>query len=361
MNRSVLRAAVVVLAAVGLAVTPTACGPGKSGKIKVAIVTNCTHKFWDICEAGAKKGGEEFDVDVIFRQPKTNTVADQMEIVEGVQKLGIQGLAVSVIDPDNQTPDLKRIGGKVNLLTVDTDAKDCGRVYFVGVDNYEAGKDAGRLVKQALPDGGTVALFIGNTSQANSRGRIAGVLSELAGRDVGPELLSGEYKPEAFAKTYGNYTLYKAPITDDTIAETALAKAGEALEGLKATPNVCLVGLFAYNPPALLEATRTKKLVGKVKIVGFDEDLDTLAGIESGEIVGSVSQDPYNYGKRSVELLAKLARGEEKADALKQKQQPTPHTLLLKDGGAKPPAGSTATVKSAGKFADDVRAALEKK
>jgi ribose transport system substrate-binding protein len=341
----------VVLAAAALAVIP-ACG-GRSGKIKVAIVTNCTHKFWDICEAGAKAGATEFDVEVIFRQPKTNTVADQMEIVEGVQKLGIQGLGVSVIKPDDQTPDLKRISGKVNLITVDTDAPESGRLCYVGVDNFEAGKDAGRLVKQALPDGGTIALFIGNTTQANSKGRIAGVLTELAGTDVRADVEKGEY-----AKTYGNYTLYKAPITDDTVADVALAKAGEALENLKKTPNVCLVGLFAYNPPALLEATRTKKLVGQVKIVGFDEDLVTLDGIDNGEIAGSISQDPYNYGYESVKWLAHVARGGDKG---KLPQTATPHKLLLKEKDTPKPAGSTAPVEKASEFAVKIRDALDKK
>ncbi len=355
MKRAMLRVACVLAAAVGLVLVP-ACGnnAGSGGKVKVAIVSNCTHKFWDICEAGAKKGAADFDVEVIFRQPKTNSVADQMEIVEGVQKLSIKGLAVSVTDPANQTADLKRIGGKVNLITVDTDAKESGRLCYVGVDNFLAGKDAGRLVKQALPDGGTVALFIGNTTQANSQGRIAGVLSELGGADVLKDVEAGKY-----AATYGKYTLYKAPITDDTLADAALAKAGDALENLKNTPNVCLVGLFAYNPPALLEAARSKKLTGKVKIVGFDEDLVTLEGIDSGEITGSISQDPYNYGYESVKWLAKLARGEAKKEDLPQTA--TPHKLLLKAADTPKPAGSTAPVEAAAKFAEKIRDALDKK
>lgn len=356
MKQSVLRAAAVVLAGVVLAAIP-ACGGGgsKAGTVKVAIVSNCTHKFWDICEAGAKEGGREFDADVIFRQPKSNTVADQMEIVEQVQKLGISGLAVSVIKPEDQTTDLKRIGGKVNLLTLDTDAPDSGRLCFVGVDNYEAGKDAGRLVKQALPDGGTVALFIGNTTQANSKGRIAGVLTELGGADVRKDVEEGRY-----ADTYGKYTLYrKEPITDATVEDKALSNAGDVLEALKDKPNVCLVGLFAYNPPALVEATRSKKLVGKVKIVGFDEDLVTLDAIDKGEVVGSISQDPYNYGKEAVKWLAKLARGEAKKGDLPQ--TPTPHKLLLKAADTPKPAGSTAPVEPAAKFADKIRDALSKK
>ena len=43
-----------------------------------------------------------------------------------------------------------------------------------------------------------------------------------------------------------------------------------------------MVGLFEYNPPLMLEALdRTGKL-GKVKVMGFDENPATLQGIKDG-------------------------------------------------------------------------------
>src|SRR5262245_40095796 len=110
----------VTVLAIGLAGIP-ACGNkggGSGDKPKVAVVTNCTAEFWSICEAGAKKAAAENGVDLIFRQPKSNTVTDQMEIVETVKRLGVKGLAVSVINPKEQTPDLSRIAGEVHLITM---------------------------------------------------------------------------------------------------------------------------------------------------------------------------------------------------------------------------------------------------
>ena len=43
------------------------------------------------------------------------------------------------------------------LITMDNDADKTGRLCYIGIDNYEAGKAVGRLVKKALPNGGTVA------------------------------------------------------------------------------------------------------------------------------------------------------------------------------------------------------------
>src|SRR5262249_35724546 len=146
-----------------------------SKKVKVAVVTNGTAEFWSICEAGAQKAGQELDVEVIFRQPEKNEVPVQMEIVEGVLQQGISGLAVSVINPQEQTPELRRIAKQTNFVAVDNDAPESGRLCYIGIDNYEAGKAVGRLIKQAMPEGGTVAMFIGRTDSANAQARIGGV------------------------------------------------------------------------------------------------------------------------------------------------------------------------------------------
>ena len=69
------------------------------------------------------------------------------------------------------------------------------------------------------------------------------------------------------------------------------------------------VGLWAYNAPAVLEAAKAKGLAGKVKIIAFDEDDATLAGIADGTIEGTVVQDPFQFGYKSVEILAAEARG----------------------------------------------------
>ena len=68
------------------------------------------------------------------------------------------------------------------------------------------------------------------------------------------------------------------------------------------------MGLFEYEPPLLLEAVKSANKLGKVAIVGFDENDATLQGIKDGHIHGTVVQNPYEYGRRSLELLAKVLR-----------------------------------------------------
>ncbi len=319
----------VSLAILALVAGCSSPNSGSGSRPKVAIITNCIAEFWSICEAGAKKGGQDFDADVIFRQPKSNTVADQTEDVNDVLKLGVSGVAVSVIDPKEQTANLKRIASEKHFLAMDNDAPESGRLCYIGIDNYEAGKAVGRMVKEAMPKGGTLVMFIGSMSSDNAQNRVGGVLDELAGQ-------KGAKGPK-----YGNFTLYTGqPILDEAKEDKAQDNAKDVLEKLKDTPNVVLVGLYAYNPKAILLAARAKGMVEKVKIVGFDEDWITLEGIAKGEIVGTIVQDPFQYGYRSVEVLAALARG----DKSKVTTTAIPYRKVTKDGGPEETINGTKVV-----------------
>ena len=49
----------------------------------------------------------------------------------------------------------------------------------------------------------------------------------------------------------------------------------------------------------------------KPAIVGFDENFQTLEGIQTGEIIGTVVQNPYKFGYESIKILAGLAKGDD--------------------------------------------------
>lgn len=329
-----MRAAVLVALVAVVACVP-ACGKkggDSSSEITIGVVTNCTDPFWDLCEAGAKKAGEDNKVKVLFRQPEGLDVAKQMPIVESFVQQGVKGIAISVINPKGQKKDLTRIAAEVPLLTMDNDADaDTGRLAYVGVDNKEAGRAVGRLVKKTLANGGTIAMFIGSDVSANGTARTGGVLEELAtpeanGKDETRTVNGKEVK----GKMYGKYFLVDGEAKTDGGPEKNPQQFPHAMLGrLEGVPDVCLIGLYAYNPPAILQAVKSKELIGKVKIIGFDENPVTLKAVSAGEIEGTVVQDPYNYGYKSVDILAAVARG----DKSKLPKGSMAYQVVTKDGG----------------------------
>ena len=272
---------------------------------KVAFVTNMVANFWRIAEVGANDAGNEFDAEVIVKMPPTEgRVLRQQEMVEELISMGVHGIAISPCDAENQTDLLNRAAKECWLITQDSDAPDSDRLCYVGMSNYDAGVMCGQLVKEALPEGGTVVIFVGTLSQENARLRRQGLIDEVLGRehdetryDEPDAVLEGEkYTILATRTDSGNFLDAKAVVENE----------------LSIHPDVdCMVGLFEYNPPAILEAVKAAERIDDIAVIGFDENDATLQAIIDGECHGTIVQNPYEYGYKSIEILAALARGDE--------------------------------------------------
>ena len=308
MNRFLIAAcAAVVLAGCGGSPDgQNASGGGDGPGIRVAYVTNGIDPFWTIAEAGANAGAEEFGVEVEVLMPPKGLV-DQKRMVETLLSNGIDGIAISPIDAANQVQMINDAARVTNVITQDSDAPDSDRLCFIGMDNYKAGREAGKLVKEALPDGGEVMIFVGRLEQLNAQQRRQGVIDELMDRPLQSldsmiiDTPGAEIKGDRFTilgTRTDNFDYAKAKSNaEDTIA---------AYAGLDA-----MVGLFAYNIPNCLAAVKEAGKLGQIRLISFDEQDGTLQGIIDGHVHGTVSQQPYMYGFDSVRVLAALARGDE--------------------------------------------------
>ena len=280
--------------------------PSADEKPKVAYVTNGVASFWVIAESGVAQGGKDFDADTQVLMPAEG-ISDQKRMIEDLITKGIDGIAVSPIDPVNQTDLLNEAAKYTKLITHDSDAPDSDRLCYIGMDNYLAGRMCGELVKEAMPDGGKLAIFIGRLEQDNAKRRRQGVIDAILGR---PEDASRFDLPDAEIKEgpwhiVGTYTDQFDRAQGKANAEDALSR----------HPDVgAMVGLFAYNPPLILEALKQADKLGTVKVIGFDEADETLQGIIDGNVHGTVVQNPFEYGRQSVRVLAGLAKGDSLSD-----------------------------------------------
>ncbi len=291
-----------VLAAAAVLVAGCQKGAG-SGKPTIAYVTNGIDPFWTIAEKGAQDAAAKFNVELKVVMPPGG-MADQKRMVEDLLARGVQGVAISPINPESQKDLLDEIAAQTNLITQDSDAPNSKRKCFIGPDNYQAGRMVGELVKKAMPEGGKVMIFIGRLEQANAKLRRQGVIDELLDRSHD----SGRNDPVDAEQKGQKYTVLGTR-TDDFDNAKAKAYAQDAL--IRHDDLACMVGLFAYNPPICLDAVKDAGRLGKIKIVGFDENKITLQGIKDGTIYGTVVQNPYKYGYESVRILAGLARKDE--------------------------------------------------
>jgi ribose transport system substrate-binding protein len=159
-------------------------------------------------------------------------------------------------------------------------------------------------------------IFVGMLESLNARQRRQGVIDEVFGRPELKDVVDFQMDDPNKEQTVGKYRLWAKTYLDQPEgAKKAKENAEEAIKDMPKSGNVCMVGLWAYNPPMILSAVKDKLKDRpddrkRVKIVGFDEDKTTLQGIRDGEIHATVVQDPYNFGYESVKMLAALAKGD---------------------------------------------------
>jgi ribose transport system substrate-binding protein len=97
-------------------------------------------------------------------------------------------------------------------------------------------------------------------------------------------------------------------MTDDANPGNARQNAYEAL---KKFPDIAgMVGLWSYNGPSIVQALRPEGKLGKIQVVCFDDERDTLAAIKEGAIFGTVAQQPYEYGYQAIKTAAQILKGD---------------------------------------------------
>jgi ribose transport system substrate-binding protein len=142
------------------------------------------------------------------------------------------------------------------------------------------------MIKECLSNGGKIMLFVGHSDSQNAIERSGGIKKALEGSNI--QIIDIR--------------------TDDTDPVRAQKNAEDTL--VKYPDIGCLVGLWNYNGPAILNAVRGAGKTGKVKIVCFDDEADTLSGIAAGDIYGTVVQNPFEFGKQSVTRMEKYLKGD---------------------------------------------------
>jgi ribose transport system substrate-binding protein len=256
-------------------------------KKALAFVVNGASDFWKIAEAGVKKAqGELPKYDLQFKYPEQASAAVQQRVMDDLVAAGAAGIMVSSVDPKNQTEVLNKVASQTVLFTTDSDAPQSKRVAYIGSSNTDLGKDAGKLMLKALPSGGKCVGFVGLPGADNARERIEGVKETIKGSKV--ELVD---------------------VRGDEIDQTRAKRNVEDI--LAAMPDVsCLVGFYSYNTPRIYEVLKEAGKLDKIKIIGFDEDPITLGGVKEGSIVGTVVQQPFEWGYQGMKVMAKYIEGD---------------------------------------------------
>ncbi len=146
-----------------------------------AFISNNQSSFWEEARAGCYKAQADLGINVDFQMPGGQVVTEQNRIIESLLvKDQCKGMALSVISPKSQADLLKQVADKMPLVTHDSDAPESPRKVYLGTNNYDAGVELGKFIRQRMPDGGKLMLFVGDEDTLNAAERKRGLIDALS-------------------------------------------------------------------------------------------------------------------------------------------------------------------------------------
>jgi ribose transport system substrate-binding protein len=267
-------------------------GGGSSTRI-VVIPKGTTHAFWNSVEAGARKASEELGVQMVWKGPlKEDDRSEQIKIVDQFVAEGVSGICVAPLDSIALAPAVSSATARgIPVVIFDsavqgTAGKDF--VSFVATNNTKGGQLAGEALAKALNGKGKVVLLRYGVGSASTTERETGFLDAL--------------------KKFPDITVISDKEFAGPTVATAKSKAMNLVDPLKQAD-----GVFAPNESStlgMLGALRDIGLAGKIKFVGFDATPPLVEGLQKGEFVALVAQDPNKMGYLAVQTCVKHIRGE---------------------------------------------------
>ena len=287
---------IATLAACSGSQTPSAAPGGESAPpagssdITISIVVKGKNTYWALAESGARQAGTDLGVNVNFNAPDTEN------------------------EPDKQ----------LNMLTTAINNKSSG-IGFSPQDGAQA--SAPEILDQAQAAGIPVVIFDNPLSEptdvplttlsSDNKGmgaQLAEQLTELIGGKGKVALVTNGLTGNGGIRRDGFVEWVEANAPDVEVVDVQNGEADQALSAdkaqgiLQAHPD--LAGLAGTGVDATVAIGDMINQLGHSAIgVGIDASPDTLTQIEEGRLAGVVTQNPYQMGYSTVEMLVDAIKG----------------------------------------------------
>jgi ribose transport system substrate-binding protein len=250
------------------------------------IAANINLPYWQEAEAGLRDVAKEMGLGVKAEMDGPTTYDPKAE-VDAFQKAVSShpaGILVSVANPELfQAPIAAAIASGIPVICVDADAPDSKRIMFIGTDNFRAGQESAKRIADILKGHGDI-LLVTIPGQLNLEERVRGANEAL--------------------KKYPGIKVVQT-IDDKGNSNNAFDAVNAVLSAKKQKVDGILC-LEASGGAGAASALHRVDMTGKIAIVSFDKDPETLDWIDRGGINATVVQKPYVMAYYGVKFLDDL-------------------------------------------------------
>jgi ribose transport system substrate-binding protein len=250
------------------------------------IAANINLPYWQEAEAGLRDVAKEMGLGVKAEMDGPTTYDPKAE-VDAFQKAVSShpaGILVSVANPELfQAPIAAAIASGIPVICLDADAPNSKRIMFIGTDNFRAGQESAKRIADILKGHGDI-LLVTIPGQLNLDERVRGANEAL--------------------KKYPGIKVVQT-IDDKGNSNNAFDAVNAVLSAKKQKVDGILC-LEASGGAGAASALHRVDMTGKIAIVSFDKDPETLDWIDRGGINATVVQKPYVMAYYGVKFLDDL-------------------------------------------------------
>jgi len=275
---------VAVLVSIGAALIVSCARPyHQETERYVFVATNISLPYWQQAEAGFLDSAKALGVKAALVGPTGYAPNAEMVMFRRIVEEHPTGICLSAARPEIFQADIdKTLAQGIPVICVDSDVPDSKRVMYIGTDNFKAGRESLKQMANLLSCNGTVVV-VTIPGQRNLDDRVAGVADAL--------------------KNFPEVKLVKI-LDGKGDAKTAFDLVSDLIQKKEKIGGV--ICLEATGGSGAAGAVHQLNMEGKLKIVAFDDDPETLDWIDRGAIAATIAQKPYVMSYYGLKFLDDL-------------------------------------------------------
>jgi len=267
-------------------------GGGKdSGKPYIAIISKgFQHQFWQAVKQGAEQAAKEFDVEITFEGPESESQVDkQMEMLRAALDKKPDALGFAALDSQAAIPLLQEAADKkIPIVAFDSGVESDLPITTASTDSRAAAALAADKMAELIGGEGEVAVVAHDQVSQTGIDRRDGFVDQIKEKYPNIKIVDIQYGGGDHLKS--------------TDAAKAIMQAHPDLKGIFGTNEGSAIGVVN----AVSEMNK-KDLV----VIGFDSGKQQIDAIKNGLMAGAITQNPIGIGYETVKAAVDAINGKQ--------------------------------------------------
>lgn len=222
----------------------------------------------------SRKKWENYGLEMFYKEIRGYNEEEQIEAIEEVAARGANVLALTPINTERVISKLNSL--TMPIVTFNNDLRLDKKFAYVGCNYVESGNMCGDLAALMLPNGGKVSVITGSLNTLGHRQRVECFSERLARRNCNIVISENNDDDEL------SYSIVKEILSSGEVPNLIYFSAGGIAGGLD----------------AVRESGR------RIGVLTVDETSAVVEGMKSGLVAASVTQQPYEQGRLTIDVIA---------------------------------------------------------